>query len=181
MLTVTGSSATACSCSSADGAPSKRRELRPLALSASYDATGDTLGLGSPGGGAIVGSAAGNGGHLALKVGGREQRQHRPGPWEARCRARRATPSDRSGQRDRDGMVEPVTVYVVGISRAARARGAGLETIDAGVPVALQARGCAEHGEDGGRKPRRIGEALVEIGEPDPAVTTRDRTRAARP
>jgi uncharacterized protein len=151
----------------------------PLALSASYDATGDTLELRFPGGEAIVGSAAGNGEHLALKVGGREQRVSIvPGPWESALSELGGRPLRIARvERDGDGMVEPVTV-MSSASVARLAREAGLETIDARRFRSLfELDGCAEHEEDEWEGSRvRIGEALVEIGEPviRCAVTTRD-------
>jgi uncharacterized protein YcbX len=151
----------------------------PLALSAVYHADTDCLDVRLPDGDVVSGSATGNGDVLTLRVGGRDQQVRIVrGPWEDALselggRALRIARVDRDGA----GMVEPVTV-MSSASVARLAREAGLESVDGRRFRSLfELGGCAEHEEDEWEGRRiRIGEALVEVGEPviRCAVTTRD-------
>jgi uncharacterized protein YcbX len=157
----------------------------PLALSASYDAAGDRLEMRLPDGGTISGSAAGNGEVLVLKVGGREQRVRIvPGPWEEPLSELGGRPLLLGRvEHDGDGMVEPVTLMSAA-SVARLAREAGLDSVDGRRFRSLfELEECDEHEEDaweGGRV--RIGEALVEVGDPviRCAETTRDPDTGVR-
>jgi uncharacterized protein YcbX len=157
----------------------------PLALSATYDPHADILEMRLPYGETISGSAAASGQELVLKVGGRDQHVRIvPGPWEGPLSELGGRPLLLARvERDGAGMVEPVTI-MSSASVARLAREAGVESVDARRFRSLfELDGCEEHEEDmwEGRRVR-LGEALVEVGEPviRCAVTTRDPDTGTR-
>ena len=150
----------------------------PVVVYARYDPAADELEMRFPDGELVSGSAAAEGEELSIQLGGREQRVRVvPGPW--------AEPLSELGGREvklarveRDGlaMVEPVTI-VSSASVARLSREAGCKVDARRFRSLFELDGCGEHEEDSweGRSVR-LGEALVEIGEPviRCAVTTRD-------
>jgi uncharacterized protein YcbX len=150
----------------------------PVVIYAAYDAVADELEMRFPDGEVVSGSAAAKGDELSIQLGGREQRVRVvPGPW--------AEPLTELGGRavqlarvERDGlaMVEPVTI-VSSASVARLSREAGREVDARRFRPLFELDGCSEHEEDTWEGRRvRLGEALLEIGEPviRCAVTTRD-------
>jgi uncharacterized protein YcbX len=150
----------------------------PVAVSAAYEPVRDVLEMRFPDGEVISGRAAANGEELAIRLGGREQHVRIvAGPWteplsELGGRAVELARVERDGL----GMDEPVTL-VSSASVARLSREAGRAVDARRFRSLFELDGCAEHEEDTWEGRRvRVGEALVEIGEPVVrcAVTTRD-------
>jgi uncharacterized protein len=150
----------------------------PVVVYAAYDPVADELEMRFPDGEVISGSAAPNGEELTIQLGGREQRVRLvPGPW-AEALSELGGRGVRLARVERDGlaMVEPVTI-LSSASVARLSREAGRDVDARRFRPLFELDGCAEHEEDTWEGRRlRLGEALVEIGEPviRCAVTTRD-------
>jgi hypothetical protein len=150
----------------------------PVVVSAAYDPVEDALEMRFPDGVVVSGSAVPNGEALTISLGGREQRVRIvPGPWTEPLSALggRAVKLARV-ERDGLAMVEPVTV-MSSASLARLSREAGRPVDGRRFRSLFELDGCDEHEEDTWEGRRlRLGDALVEIGEPviRCAVTTRD-------
>ena len=150
----------------------------PVVVYASYDPQRDSLEMRFPDGEVVRGSAAGSDEELPLEIGGRSQRVRIvPGPWAERLSELGGRPV-RLARVERDGlsMVEPVTL-MSSASVARLAQVAGQAVDGRRFRSLFELEGCSEHEEDTWEGHRlRIGEALVEVGEPVVrcAVTTRD-------
>jgi len=150
----------------------------PVVVYATYDPSADTLEMRFPDGKVVAGSATATGEELSIQLGGREQRVRIvAGPW-AEPLSELGGLAVRLARVERDGlaMVEPVTI-VSSASVARLSREAGREVDARRFRPLFELDGCSEHEEDTweGRHVR-LGNALVEIGEPVVrcAVTTRD-------
>jgi uncharacterized protein YcbX len=156
----------------------------PVVVSAAYDQVEDALEMRFPDGEVVSGSAVPNGETLTMSLGGREQRVRIvPGPWAEPLSALGGCEVELARvERDGLAMVEPVTLMSsASVGRLSR---------EAGRPVdgrrfrsLFELDGCNEHEEDTWEGRRlRLGDALVEIGEPviRCAVTTRDPDTGAR-
>jgi uncharacterized protein len=156
----------------------------PVVVHAEYDQVADTLEMHLPGGVVVAGSAAASGDELVLEVGGRRQRVRIvPGPWAEALSELGGRPVELARvERDGLAMVEPVTIVSsASISRLSSEAG---QEVDARKFRSLfELDGCEAHEEDTWEGRRvRLGEALVEIGDPviRCAVTTRDADTGER-
>jgi uncharacterized protein YcbX len=150
----------------------------PVVVYATYDQAADELEMRFPEGEVVSGNATATGEELTIQLGGREQRVRVvPGPWAERL-SELGGRAVRLARVERDGlsMVEPVTI-VSSASVARLSSEAGREVDARRFRPLFELDGCSEHEEDSWEGRRiRLGEALVEIGEPVVrcAVTTRD-------